>query len=250
MNALHASTFNEIQKLFLRKKTIALLAVTAAVPVLSAIAASLLKGGLGTYSVGSAGFPVMVLGFFTSFLLPLFICMAAVDLFSGELGDRTLKIALLKPVTRFKVFVSKILAVAVYIVVSLAVVFLSSLVSGIFVSGGQEILKGLLKSILAYGVAIFPMILIGITAALIAQFFRSSSGALVVSILAYAASKIASVIAPKLSNVMITSYTDWHLLWIGNTVLTGKVFIVFMFILSYSIIFLTSGYYLFERREL
>ncbi|MCX7923174.1 MAG: ABC transporter permease subunit [Clostridia bacterium] len=250
MNVLYANTVNEVQKLFFKKKTIAFLCITAVIPIAAAVLLSIFQSGLGIMPVNSSEYPILVLGLFTNLFLPLFITMAAVDLFSGELGDRTLKTILFRPITRFKVYISKIISIAIYIIVNLAVVFIVSGISGLFVQGKDGLLAGIIRWLTAYSVSFLPMLLIGITAALIAQFFKSSSGALAISILIFIAAKIVSTLFPGISAFLLTTYTDWHMLWIGSMAVTGKILNIFMFIVSYSIIFLTAGFYLFDRREL
>ncbi|MCX7708466.1 MAG: ABC transporter permease [Clostridia bacterium] len=250
MNSLTACAVNETERIFLKKKTMVLLIITMLIPVLGAIGVGFFQKGLGIMPVSASEFSVWILGIFTNFLLPLFIGMAAVDLFAGEIGDRSIKITLLRPVSRLGIFSAKIIALAAYIVVNLGIIFLVSSFSTFFLEGKEGLIWGMTKGLLAYNAAILPMLLIAIAAVFIAQLFKNSSGALVILILIYFGLNIVSTVFPGISNLMITSYTDWHLLWTAGWGQLGRIFTVFMFILSYSIIFLASGFYLFERREL
>jgi ABC-2 type transport system permease protein len=84
---------------------------------------------------------------------------------------------------------------------------------------------------------------------LLAQFFSSSSGALTTTILLYIAAKAAAFFFPQVSTYSPTAYTDWHLMWIGSQMASGKVLSVFIFLLACSILCFTAGFYLFDKKE-
>ena len=102
----------------------------------------------------------------------------------------------------------------------------------------------------AYIVSVIPMIGIGIAAAFISQLFKSSSGALVIAIIIYITLSVTSRFFPVLSRSLLTSYSDWYLLWIGSTVLVGKIFNAAIVILSYCLILFAGGFYLFDKKEI
>ena len=168
MQSLYANTFNETKKLLQRKKAAILISV--AIPVVAAIVFVFFKNRLGIFAVNSANFPLLVLTLFTTVLLPLFVFSASAELFSGEVGDRTLKLTLIRPISRFKVFVSKHLAVGIFIVVSLATIFIISSVAGAFLGDNQ--LSQIFINLFAYAISIIPMLFLCIAAVFLAQFFR------------------------------------------------------------------------------
>ncbi|UUZ86026.1 ABC transporter permease [Paenibacillus sp. P26] len=132
MNSYKASFVNELHKLFARAKNKWSLALTAIIPVAAAIVISRFQTGFGVAAVISADFPILMLQAFSVLFLPLFIFMAAADMFAGELGDKSLKLTLTRPVSRFKVFASKLAALIVFTGVFLAAAFVVSTVSGLF----------------------------------------------------------------------------------------------------------------------
>jgi ABC-2 type transport system permease protein len=250
MNTVYANIINETEKLLLKKKTIAILILSAAVPIISAILISLFQNSAGITPFSANSFPITILGLFTSLFLPLFICMAACDSFAGEYSDKTMKITLTQPASRFKVYCTKAISIGIYTAISLGVIFISSILSSPILSGKYGLLSGLLKDITAYSAAFMPMFLFGIASILIAQFFKSSSGALVISVFIYIASKIISTVFPNISGLLFTSYSNWHLLWLGGSVSYFQVLNIFLFMVAYSIIFLAWGFYLFDKKEL
>ena len=114
MNNIKANIINEVQKLFLKRKITALLVITAVICFLAAFFISSTQEKLVFIAIDSISFPLMTLTIFTNIFLPLFIFMSVAELFSGELGDRSLKLVLLRPISRLKVFISKNIAIAIY----------------------------------------------------------------------------------------------------------------------------------------
>ncbi len=251
MNILQANFINEIQKMFLKSKVLACFIISAIIPVGIALLIALLHNKVGVLAVGPAGFPVFILGLFTSVLLPLFIFMWAADIFAGELGEGNLKIVLVRPISRFKIYLSKIMALGLSIILLLAIILIFTLISGIFLGGsGSDYLVGLGSGLKAYLAATVPMISLAIAAAFIAQFFKSSSGALTTSIFVYIAARVLPVVLPSASKVLLFSYTNWHSMWLGSLAAPEKLLYAFLIMLSSSIILFTSGYYLFDTKEL
>lgn len=250
MNSLYANFINETQKMFLKSKVVACFIVSAIIPVGIALLIGLLRDKVGVLAVGTAGFPIFILGLYTSLILPLFIFMWAADIFAGEVGEVTLKIVLVRPISRFNIYLSKIMALSLATILLLATVLLVSLISGIFLDGtGSQYRAGFINGIQAYILAIVPMVSLGITAAFIAQFFKSSSGALTTAILAYIAGRLLPVVYPVAAKVLLFSYTNWHVMWMGVSLAPERILYAFLIMLSTSIILFTSGYYLFDIKE-
>ena len=101
----------------------------------------------------------------------------------------------------------------------------------------------------AYFIDIFPAVILALFASFISQFFKSSSGAIITCILFFIAIKGLSLFISGLNNMVFTSYLNWYSLWsIGGFSFFRTINILFM-ILSYGVIFFTTGYYLFDKKE-
>ena len=245
-NVFIGSTINEIEKLSGKKKVWMLPGLAVILTLLSLWGLARLKLGTGILPVTPEQFPILILGWFTSIILPLFIVMAGSDMFSGELTERTIKLSLLKPISRFKVYMSKLLALSAYIVGTLVLVFLLTTIGALFLGSGVNVLG----TLAVYTAALIPMLLVAFAVGLISQFFKSGSGVMVFSILLLVGSQALAFVYPRLSDFMISSYLNWHTLFVGAGASGGRILTLFMFMVSYSIIMLTAGYYLFERKEL
>lgn len=250
MNTLAANVYNELDKMFHKKKTLALLALTTLVPTVTAILFAFFQNRAGVSGIGSSGFPVMILGLFTNLFLPLFIFMWMADSFAGEAGEKTLKLLIVRPISRMKVFTSKIISTGLATGIFLLILFVLSSLAGLFLGlAGNGWWNGLLNDFKAYALALFPMLGLGIVAAFVAQFFRNSSGALTTSIFIYIAAKLLAFLVPQSSKLSLVSYTNWHLLWLGQ-IPAATLLYASLFILSYGIIFFSAGLYAFVSREL
>ncbi len=251
MNILQANLINETQKMFKKSKVVACFIISAIIPVGIALLVALLHEKVGILAVGPAGFPVFILGLFTSILLPLFIFMWAADIFAGEVGEGNLKIVLVRPISRFKIYLSKIMALGLATCSLLAVILIFTLLAGIILGGsGSAYLAGLGNGLKAYLAATVPMVSLAITAAFIAQFFKSSSGALTTAIFIYIAARVLPVVLPAAAKVSLFSYTNWHTMWLGSLAAPEKLIYAFLIMLSSCIIFFTAGFYLFDTKEL
>lgn len=248
MHSLFASVLNETEKLWIRRRTKGFLLLALLIPLISAVLMALLQNNAGViWGIGS-NLPMLMLQLFTFALFPLFLFMTAADLFSGEVAARTMKLVLVRPITRNKAFASKIIAIAVFIALLLVTLWLSSVISGLFVPGGTT--GGVLDSVKAYTAAFVPMIAIEMVAVFIMQCFNNSTGAMALIIFIYAAAKVIPFIFPAFSPWSVFSYTNWYTLWVGNGASVGKLTNSFILLLSYSIIAYTAGLILFERKQL
>lgn len=249
MNSLYANVLNETEKLWKRRRTKGFLLLTILIPVISVIIFLFLQNNTGGILGLGNNLPMLMLRLFTFALLPLFLFMSSSESFSGEVAARTLKLGLIRPITRTKVFASKVVAIAVYIAVFLGGLMISSVISGWLVPGG-DMMSGLLDVIKAYMAAFVPMLAIGLISVFIAQFFNNSNGAMALIILIYAVAKILPFIFPQISVWSIFSYTNWYVLWIGNGTSLAKLTNTFVLLISYCIMAYSAGSILFEKKQL
>jgi len=246
MDSLYANIQNELQKLFAKKKIAAFLIILGVICFLLAFFITSIQSKLIFISMSSVSFPLMVLSIFTNTVLPLFIFMATAEMFSGEVADKTLKLVLTMPISRLKIYISKIIAIGIYIFINLLVLFLVSTISALFLNLGSI---SIFHVILSYLIDTIPALIVGIFAAFVAQFFKSSSSALVSSILLFLAIRVVALINTGLNNNIFTSYLNWYSLWFRSGVNFLRTGYIFLLLLSYGIIFFTMGYFMFDRKE-
>jgi ABC-2 type transport system permease protein len=246
---VYVNVLNESEKLWAQRKTKLFLSLSVFVPVTCALILYVLESNTGIMVTAGANFSLLMLQVFTFAVLPLFLFMAAADLFSGEAADRSLKLGLVRPITRHKVFASKVLAIGLYVVFYLVVLWHVSFLVLLFLNNGNVIVEVLTDSI-AYVAAVIPMLSIGILAVFIAQWFKSSTGALTTCVIIYAIAQGLPFVLPTTAVWSVFSYTNWHMLWVNGAVPFGQLINGLLFLTSYGIIAYTLGLYLFQRKQL
>jgi ABC-2 type transport system permease protein len=218
----------------------------AIISFLSAYFMSAIQAKLVFISMTSISFPLLILSIFTNVFLPLFIFMTASELFSGEIADKTLKLVLTMPISRIKIYISKILAIAIYIVINLFVLLLISIISSLCLNIN---LVNIPQIFLGYLLDIIPALILAIFTAFIVQFFKSSRVSLVSSILIFIGIKVLSLLSSGFDNNIFTSYLNWYSLWFTNGPNFLRTGTITLLMLSYGIIFFTAGYYMFDKKE-
>jgi ABC-2 type transport system permease protein len=248
MASLQAGLRNELLLMLYRKKTLFFFLASAIVPILLALSFNALQPTIGMLAV-SQSFPIQMLGLYTVFMIPLFLFLAISDLFPQEISSRTLKLALLRPISRFGAFAAKVIALGLAIAALLVVLAVVTLVCNLILGTAD---LGAINGF-GYGKAYFAGFLsmwaLSSVFVFVAQFFRSASGFLVFSIALYAAAKLAPFFIKGFSAFSLASYTDWYLLWLSHTVSSGRLISSFMFVLSGLILFFSLGYIMFDRKE-
>lgn len=246
LHTLVAGALNETVKLYGQTKTKLTLALTVLVPVLAAVLLGRLEAGVGI-ALGR-DFPLLMLSLFTAVWLPLFLFMASAESFSGEYAARTIKLVLLRPISRAKAFAAKVLALLGYLAVLLAVVWLVSSAAGLILDAGLT-LSGFADSVKAYAAAFVAMSTVGVASSFVAQWLRSGVGTLALCVFLYVAAKLLPFVFPEAAAWSFPTYTDWHTLWVGDAAGAGRLLQIFVLLLASGMISYTAGWYLFEKKS-
>ncbi|HHU07767.1 MAG TPA: ABC transporter permease subunit, partial [Clostridiaceae bacterium] len=211
-----AGTRNELDKLLLKKKYYVFLIIEIAICVIMILLDKLLSrvsGGVLTF--GGADLSLMMLTFFIRVYIPLIIFMATCDLFSSEFSDLTARAVLIRPVTRLKAYLSKITAIMLLGLMFLAMLLIATVALEGFSRGG---IRSFWLSFGAYLLDAVPLFVLLLMAVFVNQLTKSSSLAMFLLILIYALLTIVGILVPQLSGLLFTGYSQWHNLWIGETI--------------------------------
>ena len=139
---------NELKTLFRRRRTIALLVVLAALPVLITVALKLANrppepghGPPFLDQVTNNGFFAALTGLAVviPFFLPLAIAVISGDTIAGEANGGTLRYVLTRPVSRTKLLAVKYASTLVFAVTATLVVAAAGLISGSFFFGTHDV---------------------------------------------------------------------------------------------------------------
>ncbi|MBQ2763652.1 MAG: ABC transporter permease [Firmicutes bacterium] len=250
MTLLKALYRNEMEKLFYRKKYIVFLVLDVLICLLTAVgqilAEIVTQGAFRTMGF----FDDMLLNGFSlylTFFIPLIALMGCADLFSGEVHDRSLRMLLQRPVERWKLFLSKVMAVFslcfIYILLHFVILFAVKL-------GFGQTAAGTLYGLAAYLLDLIPVFVVVTFFALIHQTVHSSGSAVALSLVVYLLLWAVSRYADVGNGLLFVDYICWHSIWLGNTlpltVLLPKIGIL----LGSGVVLYCAGFELFDRKEL
>ncbi|TDQ36596.1 ABC transporter permease [Aureibacillus halotolerans] len=238
MTSFKNAVYNEIDKWWLQRKNRWLLLCASLLPLLLAWAVGLAQSNAGIAVVVSGDLPYTMLAILTTVVLPFFLLVTAIDAFTGESVKRTMKLELLQPVTRPKLFTAKVVLLGFVSAVVLLVSWVSSLIAGLFLPGEWSV--GTLESLSAFATAFFPMLILGILTVFVVQWFKTATTAFVVCVLLYAALKGLPLIWPTVAVWSPLSYTDVSSL----TAITS-----FAFLVAYGILGFTTGMHRFVGKS-
>jgi len=248
MGLVRANIANEWHKLWAKRKIKFLLGLTVLVPLLGAFSLERLQGAFGILAVDGADYPLTILGLFTLVILPLTAFQLATELFPAEVAARTLKLTLLQPISRWNVFLSKVLTIGLVLAVQLGVLWAVSTAAGLWVQA-EGLANGIGNGLIAHAAAWVPVFAVACLAVLVVQGFRSATGALMTLIVLFLAAKALPFVVPEVAVFLPFTYSDWHLLWTEGGVAFGTLLNGFLLLASCCIVTYIAGYTLFERKE-
>lgn len=252
MTTFIASLQNELMKIFTRKKFFVLLIIEILICILCGGVNYLIgkaSAGAVSTSLMLSNMPMNMLSFFIQIYVPLMILMASSDLFASEVQDGTIRASFMRPVSRFKLYASKVTAITIMAVIYLAILFVLTTIMKLVGGSGVASATGIVDSFFAYFLDIFPIIVLVLFAAMLNQLLNSPSLSIVICVIIYIGLYILGIIVPQASGLLFTGYLQWHNLWLGVTLPFGAMLSKIGLIFGYGLVFGCIGYYLFERKE-
>ena len=250
MESLKASLFIEAEKMYRKKKVRIVIILSVAVIAFVQLISSVIRSGLGILWNTSSVFPITVLSVISSTILPLFTALIIIDAFTGEFSHNTMKLSVTRPVSRFKIYLSKLVATALFVLFNLMIVMVLSTIVGVLFNSASMDLIGLVRIFLSYLVTLVPIMAFAVVIAFLANVFKSSAIVFFISILIFIASSVLSVLFPEGSGALLTSALDWYKLWIADSLPVGRILIQLALMAGYILIFFTAGYNRFDKRDL
>lgn len=250
MVGFKAAFMNESVKLLKKKKIMAAAILSILAVVIGQIAVTTIKHGLGLRVVGSVEFPIAVLTFIAYTLLPLFAIFVAIDMFNGESSSNTMKITLLRPVSRFGVFSAKVLNLALFIAGNLLFIMVLSLIAGFIFNPSSASLVGIVKVLVSYGLTFFPVFVFALIVVLLSNLIQGGLAVFFLSILVFIGFNFLGIVFSSYSSFFITSMFDWYTLWISESINIFKISRQILIMLGCGIMLFTTGYYLFDRKDI
>ncbi len=247
MNLVYITTKNEITKIFSKNKTKVILFIEIILCILiSILGTSANKFSISGFSINLPNLPFTMLPVFTSAVIPLTIFMIVSDIFSQEFENNSIKAAFLRPVTRFKIFVSKNLAITIIVFLNLMIILAITVILR-FLFRGELI--GTHNAVLSYFVSIVPMVILIHMASLIGVIINNPSLTMFSCIAIYVLLMAVKVVFSKISPALFVSYNSWYQMWIGSLVPVNMLINSSLLLLSYVVIFFIIGFLIFDAKE-
>lgn len=251
MTAFKASLQNELTKIFKRKKYVVLLLAEAVICfVCGSIQMAIGRASNVEFSASMlSNMPMSLLAFFIQIYIPLMVFMASCDLFTTEVHDGTIRAGFMRPVSRLKLYASKVSAIGIMAVIYLGLVFAVTTVMKLAAGGSSAASVSVVESFFAYALDIVPLLVVILFAAMMNQILGSPSLSIIICVIIYVGMNILGIIIPQFSVLVFTGYSQWHNIWLGVTLPFGAALTKTALLLGYGMIFAGIGYYLFERKE-
>ena len=251
MTAFLASYKNECDKLLRRKKYIVFLCIGICLCLIWTVLGRLLTDFIRQQSGFSFIFtptPMGALPFFLQIFIPFLMFMGVTDLLTVESADNTMKAIICRPVERWKLYFTKILAVVTYAAFYLVCVFVfCAAMTQIF--GKPLGITDLFIAFASYALTLIPLTILASFAALIALFGRSGTLTMFLLIILYILLNVLPVFFPVMNEMLFTSYLSWYRLWIGALPGASKLLHMLIIVFGYGTVFVTAGSLLFDRKE-
>ncbi|MGC7871239.1 ABC transporter permease [Desulfosporosinus sp. SYSU MS00001] len=250
MAVFQAALVNELEKLYKKKKALAAFLLSLAVIVIGQIIIVGVRSGFGLRTAGSMEFPMLVLSVVVNTILPLFTALVTIDSFSGEFAHNNMRITLTRPVSRLKIFAAKITAISLFILATLLLLLIFSIIAGFVFNTNSATLDSLVRTVFSYIVSLFPMVVLALGIVLLTNLLKSGISVFFVSILIFLGLKVLGVFFSQYSSILMTTQLDWYNLFLMKSFPLAKIIRQFLIMLGSSVMLFTAGFYLFDKKEL
>jgi len=249
MAVFHAALVNEIERLYMKKKALVAILLSLAVIVIGQLGIVAVRSGFGLRGAGSVEFPMLVLSVVVNTIMPLFTALVAIDSFSGEFAQNSMRITLTRPVSRFKIFTAKIVAIVLFIMATLLLLLVFSMLAGFIFNTNSGTWDSVARTVFSYLVSVFPMVVLALGIVLLANVFKSGISVFFVSILAFIVLKVLAIVFSQYSSLFMTTQLDWYNLFLVNSFPVWKIIRQFLIMLGSGMMLFTFGFYLFDKKE-
>jgi ABC-2 type transport system permease protein len=250
MDGFKAAFVNESVKLLKKKKLIAAVLLSILAVLIGQVAVTVVKHGLGLRVVGSTEFPIVVLSILTYTILPLFSTFVAIDMFNGEFSSNTMKITLLRPVSRLGVFSAKVLNIALFIFANLMFVMVLSLLVGYIFNPTTASWMGMVQVFLSYGSTFLPVFVFALLVVLLSNVLSGGLAVFFLSIIVFIAFNFLGIFFSSYSSFFITSMFNWYNLWISEPINLAKIMRQGLIMCGCGIMLFSAAYYLFDSKDI
>lgn len=247
MKKYFACVQNEWTKLIHKKKYIVFLIIGICLLCFNIFGRLLISKLSGmTLSISGGGTSMSMISLFIAFFIPLIAMMSVCDLFSAEIQDQTVKAILMRPVSRFKIYLGKLTASALLAFMYIAVLLVASVL--LDAAAGKKTIE-IFYPTAAYLIDLVPIIIVILMAAFINQLTKSSTMSMFLCIIVYMLLYIIGIFIPAMGGLLFTGYMKWHTIWLGHMLPFGALASKTALLVGYALTFFSGGYLMFAKQE-
>jgi len=224
--------------------------LSALLPGILAAFALFINRSEGHLLFRTTSFPVWVLGFFSTILIPLFILeWTREGLVSIHLTNSDVE--LLKPSDYFRLYLAGFVRIIWSILFILVLVWFFSEVAALFLSilGTGTADKKLLTSFYAYLVDLLPLMTLAAFILLLLQTFNHRVTALATGGFLYILFRSLVYINNPIGKLNPALYMDWHLKWLDPTMNMATLWQTAAYLFLLFLVFFIASYWLYARKQ-
>ncbi|MEN8904847.1 MAG: ABC transporter permease [Clostridiales bacterium] len=249
MKEIKITIINEIDKIISKKKFYILLILSLLSIGIIQILLYFSKTFFGINSMDFEGFPKFILLIFSNTILPLIIILLTIDIFSNEFNNNTIKLSIMKPITRFELFLSKCLSIIVIMSVFIFFIMFFSILLSLIFNFSSFSINSFFRIVLAYGVIILPICVVSLIIIFISNIIESASLIFFTSVLIILILKGLGMFLPQYSNLFIISFLEWYNLWLIDYIPVFRILRSFLIMIGMGIMLYSAAYYNFDKKS-
>ena len=210
MQSFKIALINEIERMLKRKKAVVISILTFLIVAIYQIIILFFNKSFNIQVTSASNFSFLTLDFMIVFILPLFTTLVVIDAFASEYNNNTIKISLLKPVLRIKLFIAKVLACLCFVAFSLSLLLVFSMISGLIFSSRSVSVLDILSALSAYTLTLVPFAVLILAIAMMCHFMKSPAGVFFTCAIIYIGIGVTAWFVPVFRNIFFTSNMSWY----------------------------------------
>lgn len=249
MQSFKVAFINEIERMLKRKKAVVVIILSLVIIAILQLINFGVQKGIGIRAVNAMTFPLWSLDTIIPVILPLFTTLVVIDAFASEFNNNTLKISLLKPVTRIKLFVAKIAASVGFVAFVLVSVLIFSYITGFIFNAPTFDIGDILRVILSYIMTLIPFTVLSLFVAMLCHYIKSPVGLFFLCAFLYIGLGILSPFLPEIRNLFFTFNLNWYSLFTTNPLDWSRIFVVTAQFIGFGAMCFALGFSAFEKQS-
>ena len=249
---------NEMYKVIKQKKFYIFMGIIFILIVLNALSVSTLQSKLVSEIFNGQSFPLNILNWI-SLIIVIFITVLIADLVTDEHKNGTLKLSLIRPITRNNLITAKLISLFVTLLIIQVFTFsISYIIGTIFFGWGHNltfigtefnIFNGLLFTLVSYMFTILPYMAFGTIILFISLLSSSVGVTIAISLGSWFLISLVGQMFTETSPYIITTYFNFYVEFV-NDIVVKDILVGFAVILGYGIIFSLASLLLFKKKNI